>query len=109
MSPPGTTITLARTPQTEFHAVDQGPGMSETDRARAFDRFRRSSDSHHDGTGLGLPIVRHLVHASGGEITLDSAPGGGLDARVRLRPVTGARSRTGHGPSRAMRTTARAR
>lgn len=109
VSPPGTTITLARAPETEFHVVDQGPGMSETDRARAFDRFWRSSDSHHDGTGLGLPIVRHLVHASGGEITLDSAPGGGLDARVRLRPVTGGRSRTERGPSRTMRTTARAR
>ena len=39
--------------------------------------LHRSSDSHHDGTGLGLPIVRHFVHACGGEITLDAAPGGG--------------------------------
>ncbi|MEV6949552.1 HAMP domain-containing sensor histidine kinase [Streptomyces sp. NPDC051172] len=109
LSPSGTTITLARTPGTEFHVVDQGPGMSEADRARAFDRFWRSSDSHHGGTGLGLPVVRHLVHASGGEVTLDAASGGGLDARVRLRPVTGGRSRPGNGPKRAMRATARAR
>jgi signal transduction histidine kinase len=88
VSPAGTTITLHRTPGTQLDIIDQGPGMSEADRERAFDRFWRASDSHHDGTGLGLPIVRHLVEASGGVITLHPAPGTGLDARVRLRPVT---------------------
>ncbi|MGA5037848.1 ATP-binding protein [Streptomyces capoamus] len=87
VSPPGTAITLARAPGAELHVIDQGPGMPEADRERAFDRFWRASDSHHDGTGLGLPIVRHLVHASGGEITLHAAPGSGLDAHVRLRPA----------------------
>lgn len=87
VSPPGTTITLARAPGAELHVIDQGPGMPHADRERAFDRFWRAPDSHNDGTGLGLPIVRHLVHASGGEITLDAAPGGGLDAHVRLRPA----------------------
>ncbi|MFI5689602.1 sensor histidine kinase [Streptomyces sp. NPDC051636] len=87
VSPPGSTLTLARAPGTELHVIDQGPGMSPADRERAFDRFWRASDSHHDGTGLGLPIVRHLTHASGGEITLHAAPGGGLTARVRLRPA----------------------
>ncbi|WP_069767774.1 HAMP domain-containing sensor histidine kinase [Streptomyces sp. LUP30] len=88
VSPPSTTITLHRTPGTELHIIDQGPGMNDADRARAFDRFWRSSDSHHDGTGLGLPIVRHLVDASGGSISLHPAPGTGLDARIHLRPVT---------------------
>lgn len=62
--------------------------MSDADRERAFDRFWRSSDTHHDGTGPGLPIVRHLVDASGGTLTLHPAPGTGLDARIQLRPVT---------------------
>ncbi|GGW59705.1 two-component sensor histidine kinase [Streptomyces lucensis JCM 4490] len=88
VSPPSTTITLHRAPGPEVHVIDQGPGMSDADRERAFDRFWRSSDSHHDGTGLGLPIVRHLVDASGGRITLNPAPGTGLDARIQLRPVT---------------------
>ncbi|MEU2286523.1 HAMP domain-containing sensor histidine kinase [Streptomyces sp. NPDC013178] len=87
VSPPSITITLHRAVGTELHILDQGPGMNEADRARAFDRFWRSSDSHHDGTGLGLPIVRHRVDASGGTITLHPAPGTGLDARVRLRPA----------------------
>ncbi|MFE4703507.1 sensor histidine kinase [Streptomyces sp. NPDC056738] len=87
VSPPGTTLTLTRAPGAELHVIDQGPGMPPADRERAFDRFWRASDSHHDGTGLGLPIIRHLVRASGGEITLHPAPGGGLDARVHLQPV----------------------
>ncbi|MFE2940229.1 ATP-binding protein [Streptomyces sp. NPDC059255] len=92
VSPPGTTITLATaiTPGgVELHVIDQGPGMTETERQRAFDRFWRASSTRHDGTGLGLPIVEQLTHASGGHITLEAAPGGGLDAVVRLRPATG--------------------
>jgi signal transduction histidine kinase len=92
VSPPSTTITLHRTTGSELHIIDQGPGMNEADRERAFDRFWRSSDSHHDGTGLGLPIVRHLVDASGGSITLHPAPGTGLDARIQLRPAPTRRS-----------------
>ncbi|MFD8050103.1 ATP-binding protein [Streptomyces sp. Tu102] len=99
VSPPGTAITLARAPGTDLHVIDQGPGMPEADRERAFDRFWRASDSHHDGTGLGLPIVRHLVHASGGQITLHAAPGGGLDAHVRLRPAAGRERRFQTTPS----------
>ncbi|MEU1807081.1 HAMP domain-containing sensor histidine kinase [Streptomyces sp. NPDC019937] len=100
VSPPGTAITLTRAPGAELHVIDQGPGMPPADRERAFDRFWRASDAHHDGTGLGLPIVRHLVHASGGEITLDAAPGGGLDARVRLRPADRDPRLTGAGAGR---------
>ncbi|MEU9453053.1 HAMP domain-containing sensor histidine kinase [Streptomyces sp. NPDC048277] len=115
VSPPGTAVTLAtvtaqrengRTPPVaELHVVDQGPGMTEADRARAFDRFWRAPDADHDGTGLGLPVVRRLAHAGGGDVTLEAAPGGGLDAVVRLRcadshphrerPVTSA-DRRGH-------------
>ncbi|EFL24511.1 putative two-component system sensor kinase [Streptomyces himastatinicus ATCC 53653] len=91
VSPPATTITLAttHTPRVvELHVVDQGPGMTEAERHRAFDRFWRASDTHHDGTGLGLPIVEQLTRASGGHITLEPARGGGLDAVVRLHPTT---------------------
>lgn len=104
VSPPGTAITLAtvtapadhpRTPPlVELHVIDQGPGMTEADRKRAFDRFWRACDSHHDGTGLGLPMVQRLTHASGGEVTLDAALHGGLDAVVRLKPAQAPRTRS---------------
>ncbi|MFF7794005.1 ATP-binding protein [Streptomyces sp. NPDC007991] len=114
VAPPGTTLTLTRAPGAELHVIDQGPGMPQADRERAFDRFWRASDSHHDGTGLGLPIVRHLVRASGGEVTLHRAPGGGLDARVRLQPASpasafGGRRSATRGSSRSGRAAATAR
>jgi signal transduction histidine kinase len=112
VSPPGTTLTLTRAPGAELHVIDQGPGMPAADRERAFDRFWRASDSHHDGTGLGLPIVRHLVRASGGEITLHAARGGGLDARVRLPPAPhgfSGRQRAANGSPRSARAAATTR
>lgn len=66
---------------------DTGPGLTEDDLPRAFDRFylheRYRSDSA-VGSGLGLAIVRELVQAMGGEVTADSAPGGGTEFRVQL-------------------------
>jgi signal transduction histidine kinase len=59
--------------------------MTPEQRARAFDRFWRAG-SGAGGSGLGLAIVRRLVEADEGEVELEDAPGGGLDAVVRLRP-----------------------
>jgi signal transduction histidine kinase len=67
----------------ELHVVDEGPGMTEEQRARAFDRFWREGAA--GGTGLGLAIARRLVIADGGELELRAAETGGLDAVVRLR------------------------
>ena len=47
-----------------------------------FNRFYKSRDS--SGTGLGLPIARHLVEAHGGSITAESQPGQGTTMRIRL-------------------------
>jgi signal transduction histidine kinase len=62
--------------------VDDGPGLTEEERVRAFDRFWSKRD---DGTGLGLAIVARLVAADGGTVRLEEAPGGGLAAVVELR------------------------
>ena len=65
---------------------DEGPGMSETDAARAFERFYRADASrsrHHGGSGLGLSIVDATVRAHGGTTAITSAPGAGTTVTVR--------------------------
>jgi signal transduction histidine kinase len=68
----------------ELHVVDEGPGMTEEQRQRAFDRFWRAGQSG-SGTGIGLAIVHRLVTADGGTIELRQAPSGGVDAVICLR------------------------
>jgi len=65
---------------------DQGIGMSEEQRARVFDKFYRgdTSDTAASGLGLGMSIVRTIIHAHGGEIDLESSPGQGTCVRFWL-------------------------
>ena len=67
--------------------ADQGPGMSEVDRAQVFERFYRADPSRTrsaGGTGLGLSIVAALVKAHGGRVGVQSAPGAGSRFLVEL-------------------------
>ena len=65
--------------------VDGGPGLTDEQRALAFDRFWRGpARTGEKGSGLGLAVVRQLAAASGGEAELLGEPGGGIRARVRL-------------------------
>ena len=88
-SPDGGTVTLsafAASPWVELHLCDEGRGLTPEQRKRAFDRFWRAG-SGAGGSGLGLAIVKQLVAADEGEVELDEAAGGGVDAVVRLRPA----------------------
>jgi signal transduction histidine kinase len=73
----------------DVHVIDDGPGMSPGDRARAFDRFWRREGAPHGGSGLGLAIVAQLARMSGGTAWLDASPTGGIDAVVRLEACDG--------------------
>lgn len=58
---------------------DHGPGMTEEEQKRAFERFfrgERGRRSHGDGSGLGLAIVRHIAEAHGGGAALTSSAEG---------------------------------
>jgi two-component system phosphate regulon sensor histidine kinase PhoR len=66
---------------------DDGPGISEQELPRLFERFFRSDSvrkSTTHGSGLGLAISRDIVRAHGGEITVQTRPGEGCTFIVRL-------------------------
>jgi signal transduction histidine kinase len=86
-TPAGRAITLRLAPSLHHvtvHVVDQGPGMTAEQRARAFDRFWQGPDRVDGSSGLGLAIVQQLVRANGGDVVLAEADGGGLDVAVSL-------------------------
>jgi two-component system, OmpR family, sensor kinase len=74
-----------------LEVADNGPGMSQQDAVRVFERFYRTDSSRaraSGGTGLGLSIVDSLVHAHGGDVTVTTSPGLGCRFRVTLPRIT---------------------
>ena len=58
--------------------ADQGPGLSDEQQAKVFEKFERLGRSGEDGgSGLGLYISRRLARAMGGDLQVESAPGQG--------------------------------
>jgi signal transduction histidine kinase len=77
----------ARAGSVVLTVTDDGPGIPADERELVFERFTRleaARDRDSGGAGLGLSIVRELVLARGGEITLAPAEGGGLRVDVVL-------------------------
>lgn len=69
---------------------DEGPGFTEADRDKLWQRFTRLSARPTGGetsTGLGLSIVKRLVEMMGGSISLESAPGEGATFAIELNPA----------------------
>jgi cell cycle sensor histidine kinase DivJ len=67
--------------------ADTGVGIGEDDLPRlgeAFFQARASYDRRHDGSGLGLSIVKGLVHLHNGDMAIDSRLGEGTRVTVRL-------------------------
>jgi len=83
MTPHGGTVTVhlsADGDRAVASVIDEGPGLSEEDVARVFDRFYRaqpSRDRSTGGAGLGLAIVAAIVRSHGGTITASSRAEGG--------------------------------
>jgi len=74
----------------EIRVVDSGIGIAEDLKARIFERFVQGDSSttrRRGGAGLGLSIVKSLVEAMGGSVTVRSRAGGGADFRVTV-PIT---------------------
>jgi len=90
-SPPGKQIRLTvcspGANYIECQIQDEGPGFSESDKARMYLRYGRLSARPTGGepsTGLGLSIVKKLVLAMHGELACESTPGNGATFAFRL-------------------------
>lgn len=71
--------------KTSLMVRDEGPGMTETQRLHAFERFYRGDERGEiTGSGLGLAIAKRAVERAGGEIRIESAPGQGTTVTVRV-------------------------
>ena len=65
-----------------LEASDNGPGVTEVDLPRLFERFYRADRARASrGTGLGLAIVKHIVNSAGGTVEARSEAGQGLTIR----------------------------
>ena len=68
-----------------IEVADRGPGFSEKERKRIFERFYRlTRDSAESGLGLGLNIVSGFVAGMGGNVSVYPRKGGGSIFRVEL-------------------------
>ena len=73
---------VAGVPGVAVAVRDQGPGIAPELAPRVFGRFWRAK--RRGGAGLGLFIVKGLVEAHGGEISVQQAPGGGAEFRFTM-------------------------
>jgi len=91
-SPDGGLIRVTLHPREDrlqLDVVDQGIGMREEEKNRAFERFYRADASNTAirGVGLGLSISRYIVNAHRGDIRIFSSKGQGTRVEVSL-PLT---------------------
>ena len=71
----------------EIVVDDDGPGIPERAREDVFKPFYRVDGSRNPstgGTGLGLTIARDVIRGHGGDIRIETAPAGGVRARLRV-------------------------
>ncbi|EDY58849.2 MULTISPECIES: HAMP domain-containing sensor histidine kinase [Streptomyces] len=89
-TPAGGTVTLSARRDGDdsvLEVADTGTGIAPDDLPHVFDRFWRAEKSRSrrtGGSGLGLPIVRHLVAAHDGTVAAASEPGTGSVFTLRM-------------------------
>jgi signal transduction histidine kinase len=70
-----------------LEVADTGVGIPEAELPRIFERFHRvvgRVGRTHEGTGIGLALVRELVELHGGRVTVESQVGRGTTFRVEI-------------------------
>ncbi len=72
----------------ELSVADTGVGISQQELPRLFERFHRvkgAKSRSHEGTGIGLALVKELVSMHGGTVQVESMEGAGTTFRVTIR------------------------
>ena len=86
-SPPGTGITVSAQTDGTFlvlRVADEGPGLPPEVGNHVFEKFYRAPSAPAGGIGLGLSIVRGLMHALGGEVSTENNPDRGATFTLRI-------------------------
>jgi len=89
-SPPGSRVAVGLDGDStgvRLWVEDSGPGIPPEEHGKIFERFyRRGSELRREtqGIGIGLTIVKHIVEAHGGRVTVRSAPGQGSRFTMEL-------------------------
>jgi len=86
-SPPGGAVRIRVTEAPAIEVLDSGPGVPPHMREKIFERFWRGETSK-EGAGLGLAIVRRIMQALRGNVSVADAPGGGAMFSLRFPAFT---------------------
>ncbi len=70
-------VVVIAAPRVRFEVRDRGPGVSEEDRERVFQRFQSLEKGPITGIGLGLAIARRVAELHGGKVWVEGNPEGG--------------------------------
>jgi signal transduction histidine kinase len=71
----------------KLEVADRGIGIARNEQSKIFEKFYRAGDPlvhNTKGSGLGLSLVRHIAHAHGGDVEVESTPGKGSTFTLSL-------------------------
>jgi signal transduction histidine kinase len=76
-SPPDQEVTVRVGTDARVNIMDRGRGVAAHEREKIFERFWRGAGISNEGAGLGLSIVKEIMRAHGGRVTVADNRGGG--------------------------------
>lgn len=89
-SPRNTTVKLSAEdsgPEVRISVADQGYGIASAEQEKIFEKFyrlKRDELGGEEGTGIGLALVKEIVHQHGGQISVESTPNAGSQFTITL-------------------------